>query len=90
MDAFTKWGPNIDAFANSDRTGALGSGKTKLPDQQLARLGLLACMYSERNDTSERFLEGAAKVEPKAKKTDLLLLWFEAQRTVCPELPLKG
>lgn len=90
MDAFTKWGGNVDAFANSDRIGPLGTGKAKLPDTQIARIGLLACMYSEMDADSNRFLGGAAKIVPKAQKTDLLLMWFEAQRTICPELPIKG
>jgi hypothetical protein len=76
---------------NSDRLGTLGKGGSgKLPDDRVARLGLLSCMYMESNADSTKFLEGAKKLEPKARDTDLLLFWLESNRVICPELQLKA
>jgi hypothetical protein len=88
--AFDKWGGKLEGFANSNRLGALGKGGSgKLTDDRIARLGLLSCMYMEMNADSTKFLEGAKKLEPKAKDTDLLLFWLESNRVVCPETQLK-
>jgi hypothetical protein len=90
-DAFNKWGDKLEGFANSDRLATLGKGGSgKLPDDRIARLGLLSCMYMESNADSTKFLEGAKKLEPKAKDTDLLLFWLESNRVICPELQLKA
>jgi hypothetical protein len=90
-DAFDKWGDKLEGFANSDRLGTLGKGGSgKLPDDRIARLGLLSCMYMETNADSTKFLEGAKKLEPKSKEPDLLLFWLESNRLICPELQLKA
>lgn len=90
-EAFDKWGDKLEVFANSDRLGTLGKGGSgKLPDDRIARLGLLSCMYMESDADSTKFLEGAKKLEPKAKNTDLLLFWLESNRMICPELQLKA
>lgn len=90
-EAFSKWGDKLEVFANSDRLGTLGKGGSgKLPDDRIARLGLLSCMYMESDADSTKFLEGAKKLEPKAKDTDLLLFWLESNRMICPELQLKA
>jgi hypothetical protein len=90
-DAFDKWGDKLEGFANSDRLGTLGKGgSAKLADDRIARLGLLSCMYMETDADSTKFLEGAKKLEPKAKETDLLLFWLESNRVICPELQLKA
>jgi hypothetical protein len=90
-DAFDKWGDKLEGFANSDRLGTLGKGGSgKLPDDRIARLGLLSCMYMESGADSTKFLEGAKKLEPKARATDLLLFWLESNRVICPELELKA
>jgi hypothetical protein len=89
--AFDKWGDKLEGFVNSDRLGTLGKGGPgKLPDARIARLGLLSCMYMDLNADSTRFLEGAKRLEPKAKDTDLLLFWLESNRVICPELQLKA
>lgn len=90
-DAFNKWGDKLEGFANSGRLGTLGKdGSAKLPDDRIARLGLLSCMYMETNADSTKFLEGAKKLEPKAKDTDLLLFWLESNRVICPELQIRA
>jgi hypothetical protein len=47
-------------------------------------------MYMELNADSTKFLEGAKKLEPKARDTELLLFWLESNRVICPELQLKA
>lgn len=47
-------------------------------------------MYMGLNADSTKFLEGAKRLEPTAKDTDLLLFWLESNRVLRPELQLKA
>jgi hypothetical protein len=90
-DAFSRWGENIDSFSRSKYLGPLVSASNApLTIGGATRLGLLACIDSAGNYDSEKFAEDAKQIVPDAPRNDLLPIWFEAQKTLCPDVPFRS
>jgi len=90
-EAFSRWGENLDSFTRSKYLGPLVSASNApLTIGGVTRLGLLACIDSAGNHNSAKFVDDAKQIVPDAPRIDLLPIWFEAQKTLCPDVPFKS
>jgi hypothetical protein len=93
--AFERWGDRLDSYVNSGKLGPLGNpggdpAASLLPFEQIAYLGLYACLLNEAGGTSKDFIVDAKNAKPDADNVEWLPFWFEAERGLCSELPFKG
>lgn len=93
--AFERWGENIDTYANSGRLGPLGNGgaNSLLSYENVAYLGLYACLINQNGYTSKEFVDYAKTLhddpDPNGTGVSFLPFWSEAGRSLCPDLAFR-